>query len=280
MSQKKSTKRLPATVMWLVILTWFCSLAVPLTTSNAETDKREIVRRATESYYSLRKLGLLEFKATFQPNWALMAKNAEANPEAMKMLNSLVLSVSLRPDGSVRVTNDTKVPIPTGQKETVKQLRAAMEETLSGFFLTWNLFMLNSPFPAVESEYEIQDFDGAYLLAYREGSADVSMTMTRDLAITEIKVFAGGFKTSVKPQLTKTEKGYVLVGYQATYEPTSGPGNAKLTLQLDYQEVNGLQLPRKLNLDATYDGAPVQMELQFSQYQLKLADSGASRKSN
>jgi hypothetical protein len=279
MMQKKSANRLSAKMLSL-ILTWFCTVAIPVTHGAAQVDKREIVRQATQSSYSLRRLGLLEFKANVQPNWTLIAKNYEANPEAMKMLNGLIFSVSLRPDGSAKVAHASSVPIPGGQEENVKQIYAGMDKMLSGFFVTWNLFMLTSPFPAVESEYQLKDLDGKYLLTYKEGDADVSTTMTKDLAITEIRVSSEAFKAAIEPQFTKTQKGYVLVGYQASYKPTAGLGKTELGIQLDYQEVNGLQLPRKLSLDAIYDGGPVQMELQFSQYQLKLADSGVSRKSN
>jgi hypothetical protein len=98
--------------------------------------------------------------------------------------------------------------------------------------------------------------------------------MTRELQIKEIKVSANAFKAAVRPQFTKTAKGYILVGYEATYDPTSGPGKTSLNIKLDYQEVSGLQLPHKLSLDAIYDGSPAQVELEFNQYQLKLADSG------
>ena len=144
-----------------------------------------------------------------------------------------------------------------------------MDEMLGGFFATWNLFMLTSPFPAVGGEYQLQDLAGKYLLTYKEGNADVTTTMTRELAIEEIRVSSEGFKSSIKPQFTKTQRGYVLVGYHASYEPTAGPGKTRLGIQIDYQEVNGLQLPRRLSLDAIYDESPAQMELQFSQYQLK-----------
>jgi hypothetical protein len=280
MTRKESTNWLPATKMWSLILMWCCTLSIPVTHGAAQADKREIVRRATQSSYSLRRLGLLEFKANVQPNWALMTKNLQANPEAMKMLNGLIFSVLLRPDGSVKVEHESSLPIPSAQEENVKQIYGSMDEMLRGFFMTWKVLMLTSPFPAVESEYQLQDLDGEYLLTYKEGNTDISTTMTKELAIEEIRVSSDAFKGSVRPQLTKTPTGYVLVGYQGRYEPTAGPGKTKLDIQIDYQEVNGLQLPRKLSLDAIYDGSPVQMELRFSQYQLKLADSGVPRKSN
>jgi hypothetical protein len=278
--RKESSKSLAARVVWSVILMCSHILASSICLAASQIDEREIVRQANQSYYDLRKLGLLEFKANVQPNWDLMAKRWEPNPEALKMLKGLMYSVSLRSDGSVKVNHEASIPIPGTQEENVKQLSVGMDQMLSGFFVTWNLFMLRSPLPAVESDYQLENRDGKYVLTYQDGDAHVLTTMTKELAVLQIEVSSPTFKASIKPQFLKTAKGYVLVGYQATYDPVAGPGKTTLGIQLDYQEVSGLQLPRKLNLDGIYDGSPMQVELQFSQYQLKLADSGVPPKSN
>lgn len=269
MVQRKTRDCVSALKIWPLILTWFCILAIPEMQASVQDGKRDLLRQSIQSYYSLRRLGLLEFRANVQPNWVAMAKDTKGNPEAMKMLNGLRFLVSLRPDGSVKVDYESAAPIPTAQEGNIKQIYAGMDEMLTGFFATWNLFMLTSPFPAAESEYQLQDLGEKYLLTYKEGSTDVSTTMTREFGITEVKVSAEAFKASVKPQFTKTPKGYVLVGYEGSYEPTVGPGKTRLSVRVEYQEINGFQLPRKLNLDGIYDGSLVQAELQFSQYLLK-----------
>jgi len=196
------------------------------------------------------------------------------------MFNGLIYSLSLKPDGSVKVEHQASVPIPGNQEENVRKISGGMEQMLSGFFATWNFFMFNSPFPDVESEYQLQEADGKYLLTYNEGETSVSTTMTKEFAILQVEVSSQTFKASIKPQQLKTPKGYILMGYQGTFDPATGPGKTSLDLQLDYQEVSGLQLPRKLKLDAISDGVPAQLELQFSQYHVELADSGLPRKSN
>ncbi len=264
---------------WPLTLMCACMLATPVTFA-IQTNEREIVRQATQSYYNLRRLGLVEFKANVQPNWTLIATESRANPEALKLLNGLMYSVSLKSDGSVKFDHKASVPIPREQEENVRQISAGMDQTLSGFFVIWNLFMLNSPLPTVESEYQLQDRDGKYFLTYQDGEAQVGTAMTKDLAILQIDISTPEFKASMKPKFSKTPNGYVLAGYQATYDPVAGPGKATLGIQLDYQEVRGLQLPRKLIIDGSYDGSPVHLELQFNQYQLELADSAVPRKSN
>lgn len=259
----------------LLILICACGLAASTAHGTGRGDKQAIIAQARQAYYSLSRFGLIEFQSNIQPNWELVLKSEiAANPsgaqESLRLLNGLHFPMSLDPKGNVKV-NHTADFTPPNEKaaEGFKQIYAGLDEAMSGFFATWNPFMLSSPFPEVDSEYQLEDLDGEYRLSYKDGTADVVTTMTGDLAITEIKVSATEFKSSIKPRFMKTQKGYVLTGYEATYQPATGPGVTRLSVQLDYQEVNGLQLPRKLHMDGVYDGNSFEMELLFSKYQVK-----------
>jgi hypothetical protein len=138
--------------------------------------------------------------------------------------------------------------------------------------------MLDSPFPAVESEFELEDVGGRYLLSYKDGDTNVSTTMTKELEILQIEIRSPKLRASVKPVLSKTDGVYILLGYQATYDPIDGTGKSSLNVQLDYQDVDGLQLPRRFNLNAIYDGTPAQVELLFTKYQVELANSAPAAK--
>jgi hypothetical protein len=93
--------------------------------------------------------------------------------------------------------------------------------------------------------------------------------MSKDLLISEIKVTSPTFVSLIRPKFTKTEKGFVLAGYNGDYQPTSGSGVVKLDVKIEHQSFNGMQLPSYLTLDSLYDGAPTHMELAFSEYQVK-----------
>ena len=128
--------------------------------------------------------------------------------------------------------------------------------------------MLSPPFPAVNSDYQLEDLGVQYRISYKDGPADVVTTMGKNMIITEVKVNSKDFISSVRPRLTRTAKGFVLSGYTADYKPTSGPGAVKLELKIVNEPVNGLQLPTNLVLDSVLDGAPTHMELAFSDHQV------------
>lgn len=245
-----------------------CALAAPV--AQSQTNKAEVLKGATQSYYGLRKSGLIEFQARVTPTWEVAVKNIESNPEALKLLNGLKFRVLLGADDVVKVNHEVTIPAPNAKVEAgFKQIFGGLEQVLSGFFTTWNFFMLNNPFSSVDSEYQVKDLGITYLLTYKETDADVAITMTKSFSITELKVITPEFSSSITPQLTKTEKGYVLIGYAANYVPAKAPGKVELKIQVDYQDVNGLKLPRRLRAHSVLDGKPTETELIFSDYTVK-----------
>ncbi len=233
-----------------------------------------VVERARKAYYNLRTAGLDEFRATITPNWSLVLKDQlNANPEkgqaALKLLNGLHFSMLLDKDGKVTVTHhaDTE-PANEQQRSGFDQIYSGMDQAITGFFTTWSVFMLSPPLPPATTKYQVEDLGTQYRISYKDGDSDVITTMGRDMIITEVKVNSAEFISSVRPQLTRSEKGFVLTGYSADYKPTSGQGVVKLDLKIQNQTVNGLQLPESLVLDSVLDGEPTHMELAFSVYQV------------
>ena len=75
----------------------------------AEKDKRDILQRARDSYYSLPKEGLANFSCAVVPNFGdVEAELREANPEAAdnwaKQVAQIHIAVTVGPDGQAKVT--------------------------------------------------------------------------------------------------------------------------------------------------------------------------------
>jgi hypothetical protein len=246
--------------------------------ANASTvpERKEVLARAKQSYYSLRRLGLLEFTSSIKPTWEVtLAKELRDNPsgaqEGIKMLNGLHFVMNLDAKGNVKVDHSTNAPPPTEQAaKAFDQIYSGMDQAVSGFFATWSVFMLTSPLPEVDGQYGLEDLGAEYRLSYKEGTADVVTSMNKDLVITEVKVASPEFVSVVRPQFSKVGGKLVLTGYKGDYHPATGPGTVTLDVKLDYQEVQGLEMPNRLNLDSTYDGAANQMQLVFSNYKVTM----------
>ena len=248
---------------------------VPRVAAMSPIVQREIVKRARHSYYSLRTVGLDEFQSTVTPNWEKVlndqgVSDAEQAKAALLLLNSLHFTMLLDPQGNVLVKHTVEVEPPNDQvRRGFDQIYSGIDQAVSGFFATWSLFMLNSPFPEPGGAFRLENLGNRYRLSYKEGTSDIVTLMSKDLVITEIVVTSPEYSSTVRPEISKTANGFVLTGYIGDYTPTSGPGKVHLAVKIENAPVNGLQLPLTLITDSTLDGAPTHMELAFSEYQVK-----------
>lgn len=237
-------------------------------------DSKKVVEKARQAYYNLRAAGLDEFRATIKPNWSLvLEKQLKDDPAsgqaALKLLNGLHFSMLLDKEGKVTVTHRTDTePANDQQRQGFDQIYSGLDQAITGFFTTWSEFMLKPPLPAADSEYQLEDLGTQYRISYKDGPSDMITTMGKDMIVTEVKESSKDYISSVRPQLTRNAKGFVLTGYSADYQPTSGKGVVKLDLKIQNQAVNGLQLPASLVLDSVLDGEPTHMELALSEHQV------------
>jgi len=244
-------------------------LTFPRASGAQQANQKAIVRQARQAYYNLRNEGLLEFQCTLTPDWeALLADQRKADPATadagVRKLQQLHFSISLGPDGSVKITHND---IPSENQEMAKglaQIFSGMEQMTTGFFQTWSPFMLNAPFPEVDSVYQLEEVGLQHRLSYKEGTADVVTTMGKDFAISSLNVTTPEFDSTIQPQFTKTPKGLLLSGYEANYQGQSAAEATQLKVHIEYQEVSGLQLVEKLDLRGTYGGSPFQVQVTFS----------------
>lgn len=270
---RASTK--PRTWMPLLLCCSLLTFALPVARGADRPDKREIVKKAQAAYYSLRSHGLDGFDASVQPNWRLVLKDQLAQDPAgaekgLVMLNGIHFKISLGQDGKVTITHHEDVaPVNEQAADGFQKIFGGMEQAMSGFFDSWSPFMLTSPFPDPAANYTLENVNDQYRLSYTEGTASIATTMSQGLVISEIKVDSPEFKSVLKPQFSQSAQGLLLSGYQATYQGAGGGDAVQLNVRIENQPVNGLQLVRKLNLDGSYQGTPFQMELVFSDYQVK-----------
>jgi len=237
-------------------------------------DKKEVVKQARGAYYNLRAQGLVEFQCSVAPNWeAMLAGQRQSNPagadEAMKVLKQLQFTLFLGPDGAAKVTHNTFPATNDQMAKGLDQIFSGMEQMLTGFFQTWSPFLLYSPFPEIDGDYRLEEQGPHWGLFYKDGSAGIVTIMNKEFAISELKVTTAEFVSVIRPQFTRIAKGLLLSGYQADYQGKLPAEATKLQVQIRYQEVNGLSVPQKLNINGSYGGSPFEQEITFTNCQVK-----------
>jgi hypothetical protein len=236
-------------------------------------DKKAILKQARQSYYSLKSEGLAEFGCTLEPNWdALLAGLKKTDPTAaaaaVRKLNQLHFQMTFVPGSDAKLTHNELSAENATMADGLKQVYSGMEQMTVGFFQTWTAFVLSPSFPEPESDYQLEDLGTTYRLTYKEGAAtDVVTTMGKDLVISSLKVNTKEFQSTIWPQFTRTPKGFLLSGYQATYAGATPAETTELHIVIDYQLAGGFQVPKKMNLKGSYGGSPFDVEVAFTNCQ-------------
>lgn len=253
----------------LVVATTLSSLSG----AQAVPDKQAALGQARDSYYNLRNQGLVAFQCAVTPNWELLLQterqqNSAGVDSAIKILNQLQFNVYMAADGTIKLTHND---LPGQNKEmmdALQQIYGGMEQMTSGFFDTWKLFMLNHPFPEVSSVYDLRAAGPDYRLTYKENTADVATTMSREFRMSSLHVITPEFDSTIEPTLTTSPKGFVLRAYEASYKSQKPEETTQLKVLIGYQDVEGLEMLQQLKMSGTYGGTPFAVELGFSNCQV------------
>lgn len=232
------------------------------------TDRKEILRQARQAYYSLKDEGLAQFQCRMAPNWQLVLTERKLEPDqinrALMLLNKINFSVSLAVDGEAKVTHND---VAAENEETAKglnQIYGGMEQAIVGFFQTWSAFSMSPALPAIGDDYQLEKAESEYHLSYKNGTTDVVTIFDQDFAIRYMKITNPEFDATMRPQFAKTAKGWLVTGYSATYAGKSVADTVELLVAINYQAVDGLQLPQTLRVRGSYGGSPFDVEITFS----------------
>jgi len=159
--------------IWLVLLL-ICSLLAP---QGSAADKQEIIRQAKRAYYNLPSQGLIEMQSAVDPNWGAILKEelkTDVPPDhpAFKILNGLHFRLSLDEKGAAKLTHQTdNTPTDQASIENMNHTISGVEQVLSGFSQTVAPFLFTSPFPEVESAYELEEQGDQYRCPTRKDLA-------------------------------------------------------------------------------------------------------------
>jgi hypothetical protein len=240
-----------------------------LAQSTATTlDKKTVLEKALHSYYILENQGLKSFQCIVQPDWkkfidAMAQKPIAGEDPRLALLMPVQYSVAVDTQGDPQITPVlTTGGIPDSSVEGVV---AGAQRTILGFFQSWDSMVLSSLFsPSEEASYTLLEQQDGYKLTEISGELNIEILLTKDFVFTTMKSTAPGVVILVKPQFTKTGKGLLMTGM----DDDINNGSQKVNVQIQYQAVEGFQLPSKVSYVATFSGQTVPLELSFTKYQI------------
>ena len=256
------------------LLAAFCLGLQSLAALAYGADKKEIVRKARQSYYNLANAGLNEFRCQVLPDWDTTFNGLKADPvgrdQVLPILRKTHFELVVGPKGASTVSHQSELAPPNEDvAERVRKAIGGTEQILTGFLQTWSQFMINStPLPDTDGDYQLEDIGDKYRLTAKEGSVDAIILMTRNFEIEELKVTTPEFSGTVRPRLVRIKNQFILASYEGVYSIKSG-NPQELSVKIEYGEVEGLSLPSKVIATMQLPTATVEFPFTFANCQVK-----------
>ncbi len=219
-----------------------CVLLPSFAFPQAIANKQDVVRKAAQAYYNLPKEGFVSFRCTLAPNYdavdpALRQSHPAAADARLQTLSKFQVAVAV---GQATVSHN-EVTAPH-----LQDVVSNLELMMTSFFQLWSPYVVASPFPAADSDYQLEDLGSQYRLSYQEGLASVAMTLDKDATVGAVMVTRPEVNSVTWPQFTKTPKGFVPVSFDNDVRIPAQGGAAHVRTVITYQEVAGLQLPKTI----------------------------------
>ncbi|HEY5884270.1 MAG TPA: hypothetical protein VIT88_06250 [Pyrinomonadaceae bacterium] len=189
---------------------------------------------ADKGYYNLTKQGFNGFKSTIDPNWEVIL-GPTATADNLKIFRALRFSMTVDANGVATVSHEIVNPDKIRLEPYVNQIHGNVNRLVTSFFRTWAMFVVS---PASETDLK------------------------------EWKLTTPNGIQTIKPQFQKTRSGLLLSSYHSNFEPSALGIKTTLDVQVEYQELSGMQLPHRIRIKGIHGGELVEAELEFNQYVL------------
>jgi hypothetical protein len=145
------------------------------------------------------------------------------------------------------------------------QMVGGIQQTITGFFQTWNSLVLSALLPAPTDPDLIfsSDADGYHFGKKSQGTS-VDLVVTKNALLTEMKVVTPSETVVLKPGYIATDKGLLLTSTSSDLNN----GAQKVDFQLQYQEVDGFEMPVMAAYQVTLPNQVVAIDLSLTDYKI------------
>jgi hypothetical protein len=227
----------------------------------AAVTKEALLREADAAYYIPQNLGLKSFKCTIQPNWAKFISDRAQ----LSLVQGVEYSAAIDDQGAATVTafrTDEAAIDPS-----VNQIVDGVKQTIEGFFQTWNNMVLSGLFsPATDGSFVFSTDMTGYHLSQKTADTDSELTLTKDALIIAMRVITGGSTVVMQPKYTKTDQGLLLIALNS--DITTGDSSEKVNFQIQYQLVEGIEMPALVAYQVTLPAQTISIEINLGDYQI------------
>jgi hypothetical protein len=221
--------------------------------------KASILHKAESDYYILQSQGLKAFQCNIQPNWSQIV----TDPDQLAAVRNVQFTAVIDAQGGVQV--NPFLPDGSAIDPSLNQLVSGLQQTVTGFFQTWNSMVFSPMFSADTDEQLVysSQADGYHFSQKSSGTA-VEIVLTKEALMTSMKVTTQSSVIAMQPAYIPTDKGLLLTSMNSVIDS----GKQKVNFQIQYQNVEGFDMPAMTAYQVTLPDQVVSIDMSFSAYQI------------
>jgi hypothetical protein len=230
-------------------------------------DVSQVIKNARDSYYTLKSQGLKTFKCDAQPDWQKILEKIDMHPVSatdprLKKLAGLHYAVAVDEQGQATVTPYMVNGGPIDP--SMDQMVSGMQQMLSGFYQTWTAMVITNPFPETYDGLKLRQ-EGDNFRVLVNDPTGTEILLDKNYTVTEMKMKLNDSTVLMFPKFDKTAKGFLLTSIDSDINN----GQQKVTLTIQYQEMQGLQMPNLVQYKVTLpNDRIITADVAFSKYQI------------
>ena len=231
-------------------------------------DKAQLLLKARQIYYVLQNQGLKSFQCTVQPDWAKFAKamtqsGASVDDAKIALVTPVAFTATVDNEGTATATpflasGGTIDP-------SVNQMVGGAKQVIEGFFKSWGSIVVTGIFaPSDDTNLTLSNQPDGYHFSQKMDQTNVDIVLNGDSLLITLKVATPSTIVVMNPKYAKTDKGLLL----SSVNSDINNGTQKVNFDVQYQTVEGFQLPAKVGYQVVLPTQTVSVEMLFSKYQI------------
>jgi hypothetical protein len=214
-------------------------------------NRKQILAEAKAAQYSLLREGMQSLHATARFDWPTFLDWRGAQDASEKeMLAAFADShyeVAIDGDGTPTVSAvEGKMPSDAKDADSVRGEVEGMAHTLASLLNAWTGYMAATVLPGEDVDIHMAETGGTYYLKYFIGETAFAIDMNSKFQMTRVWEKDARSMSEVRPAFEATPRGFVLSGYEGSFENYEKNRSTTAKLTLEYETVDGILVPQML----------------------------------
>lgn len=224
------------------------------------------LEKTADLYFSSKKEGLSGFDCDVRPDWHALfvsANHGKEIPEgngSLGALEKVKVRMHARMQGGSTIEWVADTDPNAGENDStsamLENMHMTVQQMLEGFMQFWSPFMEVAVVPSKTDGLEITHSPTVHTIHAKQGATELTETFNRNLVLEHFDVMLSGTSIKFSPTFEPTSQGMLVKAFEADIHPAGGAPEQtqKMLVHVEYQKVNNLTIPSRLNMEIVGTG--------------------------